>query len=71
MSLVTFHRLISGISASTICRFTLSLIQPFYDLGQLNESEITELLCLIFLDTTQSLFRARIPVIQYRLPRPL
>ncbi|KAL2826685.1 hypothetical protein BDW59DRAFT_171767 [Aspergillus cavernicola] len=70
MSLVTFHRLISGISASTICRFTLSLIRSLYYSDQLSESDTTELLCLIFLDTTQSLFRARVPVIEYRVKDP-
>ncbi|KAB8078505.1 hypothetical protein BDV29DRAFT_187836 [Aspergillus leporis] len=70
MSLVTFHRLISGISASTICRFTLSLGRPFYYAEELQESDMMELLCLVFLDTTQSLFRARVPVIQYRVRDP-
>lgn len=63
-SLLTFHRLISGVSASTICRHTLTLIRPFYYAGKLQGSDTRELVCLIFLDTTQSLFRARIPVIQ-------
>ncbi|KAL4860846.1 hypothetical protein BDV12DRAFT_191461 [Aspergillus spectabilis] len=71
MSLVTFHRLISGISASTICRFTLSLIRPFYYSDQLSESDTMGLLCLIFLDTTQSLFRAQVPVLEYRVKDPL
>jgi hypothetical protein len=70
MSLVTFHRLISGASASTICRYTLSLIRPFYYAGQLSQSDTRELLCLIFLDTTQSLFRGQIPVIQYHVEDP-
>ncbi|KAE8412374.1 hypothetical protein BDV36DRAFT_287934 [Aspergillus pseudocaelatus] len=70
LSLVTFHRLISGISASTICRFTLSLIRPLYYSEQLQESDTRELLCLVFLDITESLFRARIPVIQYRVRDP-
>ncbi|KAL3493921.1 hypothetical protein BJX62DRAFT_223543 [Aspergillus germanicus] len=70
MSLVTFHRLVSGISASTICRFTLALIRPYYYAGQLSESDSMELTCLIFLDTTQSLFRARVPVIEYRVLDP-
>lgn len=70
LSLVTFHRLISGISASTICRYTLSLIRPLYDSEQLQESDMRELLCLVFLDITESLFRARIPVIQYRVRDP-
>ncbi|KAJ5963095.1 hypothetical protein N7481_013400 [Penicillium waksmanii] len=70
LSLVTFHRLISGASASTICRYTLSLIRPFYYSGQLNQSDTREILCLIFLDTTQSLFRAQMPVIQYQVEDP-
>lgn len=63
-SLLTFHRLISGVSASTICRHTLTLIRPFYYAGKLQGLDTRELVCLIFLDTTQSLFRARVPVIQ-------
>ncbi|KAL3471440.1 hypothetical protein BJX99DRAFT_263283 [Aspergillus californicus] len=70
MSLVTFHRLVSGISASTICRFTLSLIRPYYYADQLPESDSMHLVCLIFLDTTQSLFRARVPVVEYRVRDP-
>ncbi|OGM47174.1 hypothetical protein ABOM_003977 [Aspergillus bombycis] len=70
LSLVTFHRLISGISASTICRFTLSLVRPLYYSEQLQESDMRELLCLVFLDVTESLFRARIPVIEYRVRDP-
>ncbi|KAB8276244.1 hypothetical protein BDV30DRAFT_224615 [Aspergillus minisclerotigenes] len=70
LSLVTFHRLVSGISASTICRFTLSLIRPFYYSEQLQESDMRELLCLVFLDITESLFRARIPIIEYRVRDP-
>ncbi|RJE22560.1 GAL4 [Aspergillus sclerotialis] len=70
LSLVTFHRLISGISASTICRFTLLLIRPFYYSGQLADPDPMGLLCLIFLDTTQSLFRARVPIIEYRVRDP-
>ncbi|KAJ5280026.1 hypothetical protein N7478_005398 [Penicillium angulare] len=70
MSLVTFHRLISGASASSICRYTLSLIRPFYYSGHLNELENRELLSFIFLDTTQSLFRAQIPVIRYQVRDP-
>ncbi|KAL2812980.1 hypothetical protein BJX63DRAFT_233838 [Aspergillus granulosus] len=70
MSLVTFHRLISGISASTICRFTLSLVRPYYYANQLSDSDSMELMCLIFLDTTQSLFRARVPVIEYKVRDP-
>lgn len=69
-SLVSFHRLISGISASTICRHTLSLIRPLYYADELREFDMKELLCLIFLDTTQSLFRARVPVILYRVRDP-
>ncbi|KAE8327075.1 hypothetical protein BDV39DRAFT_205206 [Aspergillus sergii] len=70
LSLVTFHRLISGVSASTICRFTLSLIRPLYYSEQLQESDMRELLCLVFLDITESLFRARIPIIEYRVRDP-
>ncbi|KAL5338588.1 hypothetical protein BJX70DRAFT_388490 [Aspergillus crustosus] len=70
LGLVTFHRLISGISASTMCRFTLSLIRPYYYSGQLSEADTMELTCLIFLDTKQSLFRARVPVIEYRVTDP-
>ncbi|KAE8378022.1 hypothetical protein BDV26DRAFT_281397 [Aspergillus bertholletiae] len=70
LSLVTFHRLVSGISASTICRFTLSLVRPLYDSEQLQESDARELLCLVFLDITECLFRARIPIIQYRVRDP-
>ncbi|KAJ6107873.1 hypothetical protein N7523_009196 [Penicillium sp. IBT 18751x] len=69
-SLVGFHRLISGVSASTICRHTLSLIRPLYYADELRDFDIKELLCLIFLDTTQSLFRAWIPVIEYRVRDP-
>jgi hypothetical protein len=69
-SLLTFHRLISGVSASTICRHTLSLIRPFYYAGKLQGLDTRELVCLIFLDTTQSLFRARIPVIQLQEQDP-
>ncbi|KAL2840077.1 hypothetical protein BJY01DRAFT_257510 [Aspergillus pseudoustus] len=70
MSLVTFHRMISGISASTICRFTLSLIRPHYYTDQIDEPDALELVCLVFLDTTQSMFRARVPVIEYRVRDP-
>lgn len=70
MSLVGFHRLISGVSASTICRHTLTLIRPLYYADEVRDFDMKELLCLIFLDTTQSLFRARIPVIEYRLRDP-
>ncbi|OKP09641.1 hypothetical protein PENSUB_4912 [Penicillium subrubescens] len=69
-SLVTFHRLISGVSASTICRHTLTLIRPFYYAGKLQGLDTRELVCLIFLDTSQSLFRARIPVIQLQEQDP-
>lgn len=69
-SLLTFHRLISGVSASTICRHTLTLIRPLYYAGKLRGSDTRELVCLIFLDTTQSLFRARIPVIQLQEQDP-
>lgn len=65
-SLLTFHRLISGVSASTICRHTLTLIRPFYYTGRLQGLDTRELVCLVFLDTAQSLFRARVPVIQLR-----
>ncbi|KAF9890169.1 hypothetical protein FE257_006330 [Aspergillus nanangensis] len=67
MGLVAFHRLISGISAGGICRFTLSLVRPYYYAGTLQDSDMMELVCLIFLDTAQSLFRAMIPVIQYHV----
>lgn len=70
MSLVTFHRLISGISASSICRFTLSLIRSSYYSEQLSESGTMGLVYLVFLDTTQSLFRAQVPVIEYRVKDP-
>ncbi|GES59592.1 general amidase-B [Aspergillus terreus] len=70
LSLVTFHRLISGVSASTICRYTLSLVRPYYYANQLSSSDSMELTCLVFMDTTQSLFRARIPVIQYQVRDP-
>jgi hypothetical protein len=70
LSLLTFHRLISGFSASTICRHTLSLVRPFYYSGELAHSDTRELLCLIFLDTTQSLFRAEVPVIEYQVRDP-
>ncbi|KAL5364839.1 hypothetical protein BJX96DRAFT_188116 [Aspergillus floccosus] len=67
LTLVTFHRLISGVSASTICRYTLSLVRPYYYANQLSSSDSMELTCLVFMDTTQSLFRARVPVIQYQV----
>lgn len=70
LSLVTFHRLISGVSASTICRYTLSLVRPYYYSNQLSSSDSMELTCLVFMDTTQSLFRARVPVIQYQVRDP-
>lgn len=70
LSLLTFHRLISGFSASTICRYTLSLVRPLYYSGELVNSDTRELLCLIFLDTTQSLFRAEVPVIEYQVRDP-
>ncbi|KAJ5860073.1 uncharacterized protein N7529_007383 [Penicillium soppii] len=70
LSLLTFHRLISGFSASTICRYTLSLVRPLYYSGKLVNSDTRELLCLIFLDTTQSLFRAKVPVIEYQVRDP-
>ncbi|KAL3482857.1 hypothetical protein BJX62DRAFT_231391 [Aspergillus germanicus] len=60
MSLVTFHRMISGISASTICRFTLSLIEPYYYANQIDECDALEL----------SMFRARVPVIEYQVRDP-
>ena len=69
-SLVSFHRLISGVSASTICRHTLSLIRPLYYADEVRDFDMKELLCLIFLDTTQSLFRARVPVIEYNVRDP-
>ncbi|KAL4891090.1 hypothetical protein BDV59DRAFT_194548 [Aspergillus ambiguus] len=70
LSLVTFHRLISGVSASTICRYTLSVVRPYYYADELSSSDSMELTCLVFLDTTQSLFRAQIPVIQYQVRDP-
>lgn len=70
LSLLTFHRLVSQISASTICRFTLSLIRPYYYADELKEADNMELICLIFLDTTQSMLQARVPVIEHRVGDP-
>jgi hypothetical protein len=69
-SAVGFHRLISGMSASAICRHTLTLIRPLYYADELRDFDMGELLCLVFMDTLQSLFRARIPVIEYRVRDP-
>lgn len=70
LSLVTFQRLISSASASTICRFTLSLVEPWYATVWNDPSISMELTCLVLLDTVHSLFRRRIPVLQYRVTDP-
>lgn len=70
LSLMTFQRLISGASASTICRYTLSLVQPWYQTVWDDPRISMELTCLVLFDTVQSLFRRRVPVLRYRVRDP-
>lgn len=70
LTLQTFQRLTSGVSADVICRATLHHVQPWYEYIWNDPSASMELVCLVFIDTMQSLFRRRVPVLPYRVRDP-
>jgi hypothetical protein len=63
--LSTFDMLTLSSSTHLICRYTLSLIKPWYPKLWPNPNTDVELLCLIFIDTAECLVRREIPVIQH------
>lgn len=71
LTLTTFDLITSGTSAHAITRFTLSLVHPLYPLIYMDPGLDSEALCLIFMDTVESLLRRQIPVIRYRVQNAL
>ncbi|KAB8243342.1 hypothetical protein BDV35DRAFT_363142 [Aspergillus flavus] len=64
LTLISFQRLIGGHTASTICRFTLALVQPWSDILADDATSCMELLGLQFMDTTHCLFRRQVPMLK-------